>query len=47
MSTVGMLIIGLIYAISAADQFIKGNIGMALAFAGWSLGQMGMAWAVR
>lgn len=47
MSTVGMLIIGLIYAISSYDQFTKGNVGMALAFAGWSMGQMGMAYAVR
>lgn len=47
MSTIGMIVIGLIYAASAVDQFTKGNIGMALAFAGWSLGQMGMAYAVR
>lgn len=42
-----MIIIGIIYAVSAVDQFIKGNVGMAVAFAGWSLGQMGMAWALR
>jgi len=47
MSTTGMIIIGLIYAASSVDQFLKGEIGMALAFAGWSLGQMGMAWAVK
>jgi hypothetical protein len=47
MSTIGMIVIGLIYAASAVDQILKGNIGMGLAFAGWSLGQMGMAWAVR
>ena len=47
MSTIGMIVIGLIYAVSAFDQITKGNIGMGLAFAGWSLGQMGMAWAVR
>lgn len=47
MSTVGMIIIGLIYAVSSYDQFTKGNVGMAMAFAGWSLGQMGMAYAVR
>jgi len=46
-STVGMIIIGLIYAISAYDQFAKDNIGMCWAFAGWSLGQFGMAYAVR
>ena len=42
-----MIIIGIIYAVSAYDQFTKGNIGMAMAFAGCSLGQMGMAWAVK
>ena len=47
MSTIGMIVIGLIYAVSAYDQFTKGNTGMAMAFAGWSMGQMGMAWAVR
>jgi glucose uptake protein GlcU len=47
MSTIGMIVIGLIYAISSYDQFTKDNVGMALAFAGWSMGQMGMAYAVR
>jgi hypothetical protein len=47
MSTVGMIIIGLIYAVSAYDQFTKGNIGLAMAFTGWFFGQMGMAYAVR
>ena len=47
MSTAGMLIIGLIYAVSAYDQFTKGNIGLGMAFAGWSMGQMGMAYAVK
>ena len=47
MSTAGMIVIGLIYAASAIDQFIKGELGMAIAFAGWSLGQLGMAWAVK
>ena len=42
-----MLIIGLIYAASSVDQFIKGELGTGLAFAGWSLGQLGMAWAVK
>ena len=47
MSTTGMIIIALIYAASAVDQFVKGEIGLAIAFAGWSLGQFGMAWAVK
>jgi hypothetical protein len=47
MSTIGMIVIGLIYAISAYDQFTKGNVGIALAFTGWSFGQFGMAYAVR
>jgi hypothetical protein len=47
MSTIGMIVIGLIYAASAYDQFTKGNVGMAMAFAGWFMGQMGMAYAVK
>lgn len=46
-STIGMIVIGLIYGISCFDQFTKGNIGMGLAFMGWSFGQFGMAYAVR
>jgi len=47
MSTTGMLIIALIYAASSVDQFLKGEFGTSMAFAGWSLGQIGMAWAVK
>lgn len=47
MSMIGMIVIGLIYAASAFDQALKGNIGLAIAFVGWSFGQFGMAWAVR
>jgi hypothetical protein len=46
MSTLGMLVIGAIYAVSAFDQFKQGNIGLGFAFVGWSAGQMGMAYAV-
>jgi hypothetical protein len=46
MSTLGMLTIALIYAVSAFDQFRLGNTGMGLAFVGWAFGQMGMAYAV-
>ena len=42
-----MIVIGLIYAASAVDQMLKGNTGMAMAFGGWAMGQMGMAWAVK
>ena len=41
-----MLTIGLIYAYCSYDQFSIGNVGMGSAFAGWALGQMGMAYAV-
>jgi hypothetical protein len=47
MSTTGMIIIALLYAASAVDQFMKGEFGTAIAFAGWSIGQLGMAWAVK
>ena len=46
MSTWGMIAIGLIYAGCAFDQFKLGNTGMGMAFAGWAMGQMGMAYAV-
>jgi hypothetical protein len=46
MSTWGMIAIGLIYTLSAYDQFTKGNVGMGMAFTGWAFGQMGMAYAV-
>ncbi len=42
-----MIIIGLIYAVSAYDQFTKDNLGMAMAFSGWAMGQLGMAWVVK
>jgi len=41
-----MLAIGVIYAVCAFDQFKLGNTGLGLAFLGWFLGQMGMAYAV-
>lgn len=42
-----MIIIGLIYAGCAYDQFSQGNVGLSVAFAGWFIGQMGMAYAVK
>lgn len=41
-----MITIGLIYAVCSYDQFRLGNTGMGMAFAGWAMGQMGMAYAV-
>lgn len=47
MSVGAMLIIAVMYAIAAYEQFSMGNHGMGAAFVGWSFGQLGMAWAVR
>jgi hypothetical protein len=42
-----MLVIAVMYAAASYEQFILGNFGLAAAFAGWSIGQIGMAWAVK
>lgn len=34
--------IGIVYAIVAIDLFLKGNIGLAIAFVGYSLGNVGL-----
>ena len=34
--------IGVVYAVVAIDLFIKGNIGLAIAFVGYSLGNVGL-----
>jgi hypothetical protein len=47
MSVGAMLIIAVMYAAASYEQFILGNFGLAAAFAGWSIGQIGMAWAVK
>ena len=46
MSSWGLGCIGLIYAYCAFDMFRKGDMGHALAFAGWAVGQIGMVYAV-
>ena len=47
MSSGAMLIIAVMYAVSAYEQLRSGNVGLGLAFSGWSVGQLGMAWAVK
>lgn len=34
--------IGVVYAVVAIDLFIKGNTGLAIAFVGYSLGNVGL-----
>lgn len=34
--------IGVVYAVVAADLFMKGNIGLGIAFVGYSLGNVGL-----
>lgn len=34
--------IGVVYAIVAIDLFVKGNIGLGIAFVGYSLGNVGL-----
>ena len=42
-----MLVIAVMYAVASYEQFVLGNFGLAAAFAGWRIGQIGMAWAVK
>ena len=46
MSSLGLGVIGVIYAYCAFDMFKRGDMGHALAFAGWAVGQIGMVYAV-
>jgi hypothetical protein len=34
--------IGVVYAVVAVDLFMKGNIGLGIAFVGYSLGNVGL-----
>lgn len=35
-------IIGVVYAVVAADLIIKGNIGLGIAFVGYAIGNVGL-----
>lgn len=35
-------VIGVVYAVIAIDLFVKGNIGLGIAFVGYSLGNVGL-----
>ena len=42
MSSWLIVLTGLIYAYIAFDQYIKGNIGMAVTYFGYALGNVGL-----
>jgi hypothetical protein len=42
MSSWLIALIGFVYLVVAADLFIKGQIGLAIAFLGYSLGNVGL-----
>jgi len=42
MSSWLIALIGFVYLLVAADLFIKGQIGLAIAFLGYSLGNVGL-----
>lgn len=47
MSVWAMLVIAVMYGISAFEQLRAGNFGLGVAFGAWAIGQLGMAWAVK
>lgn len=47
MSSPLILAVGAVYLVVAADQAHKGNHGMALAWFGYALSNVGLAWAAR
>lgn len=40
-------IIGVVYAVVAADLLIRGNIGLGIAFVGYSIGNVGLYLAAK
>jgi hypothetical protein len=47
MSAPLILIVGAVYLVVAADQYRQGNPGMALAWAGYALANVGLAMASK
>jgi hypothetical protein len=47
MSSSLILIVGVVYLVVAADQAAKGNPGMAIAWAGYALANVGLAMAAK
>jgi hypothetical protein len=47
MSTWLIATIGVVYLVVAADLIIKGNIGLGIAFVGYSLGNVGLYIAAK
>ena len=47
MSTWLIAIIGGVYLVVAADLIIKGNIGLGIAFVGYSIGNVGLFIAAK
>jgi hypothetical protein len=47
MSSTLILSVGCVYLLVAVDQFRKGDAGMALAWLGYALANVGLAWNAR
>ena len=47
MSSPLILIVGVVYLVVAADQYRQGNPGMAIAWAGYALANVGLAMAAK
>lgn len=39
--------VGVVYLVVACDQAAKGEFGMAIAWAGYAIANVGLAWAAR
>ena len=47
MSAPLIIVVGLIYFLISADQFLRGSVPLAVVFFGYALANVGMLFAVR
>lgn len=47
MSSPLILLVGVVYLVVAIDQFRRGSVGMALAWLGYAIANVGLAWEAR
>jgi hypothetical protein len=40
-----ILVVGVVYAVIAADLFLKGQVGLAIAFVGYAFANVGLYYA--
>lgn len=47
MSSPLILAVGAVYLVVSIDQFRRGSVGMALAWLGYAIANVGLAWEAR